>query len=133
MSRLEPDDVRHIARLAKLRLDDDEVARFTADFAAILGRLERLAAVDTEGVEPLAQPVPTTHRLRPDEPRPGLDRDAALAGAPDHDGETFAAPSTRPASRSRSDGARGEGEDGDREAGTHEVDSNDAGGGGERS
>jgi aspartyl-tRNA(Asn)/glutamyl-tRNA(Gln) amidotransferase subunit C len=78
-----PEDIRKIAGLARLRLHDDEVAKIAAQFTGILGHLERLRAVPTEGVAPLDHPLPLTDVLRDDAPRPGLSRDDALAGAPD--------------------------------------------------
>ena len=92
MSRLTPDDIRHIAALAQLHLDDGEVALFADHFARILERLERLAEVDTDGVEPLAHPLPIANVLRDDVPVTGLSRQDALRGAPrERDGQ-FAVP-----------------------------------------
>ena len=78
-----PDDIRKIAGLARLRLHDDEVARIAAQFTGILGHLDRLRAVPTDGVEPLDQPLPLSDVLRDDVPRAGLLQGEALAGAPD--------------------------------------------------
>lgn len=78
-----PDEIRKIAALARLRLADDEVAKIAGQFTGILGHLERLRAVPTDGVEPLDHPLPLTDVLRDDAPRPGLSKQDALAGAPD--------------------------------------------------
>jgi aspartyl-tRNA(Asn)/glutamyl-tRNA(Gln) amidotransferase subunit C len=78
-----PEDIRKIAGLARLRLHDDEVAKIAAQFTGILGHLERLRAVPTDGVEPLDHPLPLVDVLRDDVPRPGLSQSDALAGAPD--------------------------------------------------
>jgi aspartyl-tRNA(Asn)/glutamyl-tRNA(Gln) amidotransferase subunit C len=80
---MKPEDIRKIAGLARLRLHDDEVAKIAAQFTGILGHLERLRAVPTEGVLPLDHPLPLTDVLRDDVARPGLSRDDALASAPD--------------------------------------------------
>ena len=55
MTQLTADQVRHIAKLARLKLSDDEVGRFAVDLTAILKYVEMLQKVDTKGVEPTAQ------------------------------------------------------------------------------
>lgn len=87
-----PEDVRKIAALAKLRLSDDEAARFATQFAAIVGHLDKLRAVDTTGVEPLDHPLPLTDVLRDDVPRPGLSRYDALCRAPATTSDSFRVP-----------------------------------------
>lgn len=83
MDGIGPDDVAHIADLARLDLTPEELAEMSAQFQAILGHLESLAAVDTTGVEPLDHPLPMTDVLREDVPGPTLDRGAWLPHAPD--------------------------------------------------
>jgi aspartyl-tRNA(Asn)/glutamyl-tRNA(Gln) amidotransferase subunit C len=80
---MKPDDIRKIAALAKLRLHEDEIEKIAAQFTGILGHLERLRAVPTDGVEPLDHPLPLVDVLRDDVPRAGLLQGDALAGAPD--------------------------------------------------
>ena len=87
-----PDDIRKIAGLARLRLHDDEVARIAAQFTGILGHLDRLRAVPTDGVEPLDHPLPLSDVLRDDVPRAGLLQGEALAGAPDSRDGQFRVP-----------------------------------------
>ena len=93
---MKPDEIRKIAGLARLRLSDDEVERIAVQFRGILGHLERLRAVPTDGVEPLDHPLPLTDVLRDDAPRPGLSRNDALAGAPDADAGQFRVPRVQP-------------------------------------
>ena len=93
---MKPEDIRKIAGLARLRLSDDEVALLAEQFRGILGHLERLRAVETNGVEPLDHPLPLTDVLREDAPRPGLSRDEALAGAPDAEAGQFRVPRVQP-------------------------------------
>lgn len=93
---MKPEDIRKIAGLARLRLTDEEVALLTEQFRGILGHLERLRAVETNGVEPLDHPLPLTDVLREDVPRPGLSRNDALAGAPDADAGQFRVPRVQP-------------------------------------
>lgn len=83
-----PDHVRKLARLAKLELSDDEVARYQHDLAAVLGYFERLRSLDLTGVEPLAGAGASTgaNRLAPDEIGPTLPTEAFLRLAPATDG-----------------------------------------------
>jgi aspartyl-tRNA(Asn)/glutamyl-tRNA(Gln) amidotransferase subunit C len=73
--------VLHVAALASLSLDDDEVTALATDLAAIVQYVEQLSAVDTEGLAPTPF-TPAAASLRPDEPRSGLTREEALAQAP---------------------------------------------------
>ena len=79
---LTSDEVRHIARLARLGLSGDEVARFEGQLSAILDHVRALEAIDTEGVPPTAQSFELFNVEREDESRPSLDREALLANAP---------------------------------------------------
>ena len=91
-----PEEIRKIAGLARLRLTDEEVALLAVQFRGILGHLERLRAVDSNGTEPLDHPLPLTDVLRADVTRPGLSRNDALAGAPDADSGQFRVPRVQP-------------------------------------
>ena len=66
MSRIDPKEVREIARLARLRLSDDEVARMARELDAILTHIEELRQLDTEAVEPMTHAVPFDCPLRED-------------------------------------------------------------------
>ena len=90
---IDREQVLHVARLARLRLTDDEVERMAGELSAILGHVERIGELDLEGVEPTSHVVEVANALRPDEPRPSLPREVALANAPDADGEGFLVPS----------------------------------------
>jgi aspartyl-tRNA(Asn)/glutamyl-tRNA(Gln) amidotransferase subunit C len=89
---LTPDDVAHVARLARLELTDEELATYTAQLAGILEHAADVAALDTTGVEPTAHPLPLVNVLRADEPRPGVDRDEVLAAAPAVEDRRFRVP-----------------------------------------
>lgn len=89
---LSPDDIRHVARLARLELADAAVPAVRDQLAGILGYVDRLRELDTAGVEPLAHPFPVRNAFRDDEPRPSLPVDDALANAPKRAGDTFAVP-----------------------------------------
>ncbi|MEE4278486.1 MAG: Asp-tRNA(Asn)/Glu-tRNA(Gln) amidotransferase subunit GatC [Halieaceae bacterium] len=76
------DTIREVAQLARLRVDDDELADLTGRFAAILELFEDLAGVDVDGIEPLANPLDATQTLRRDEVTEGNQREALQAVAP---------------------------------------------------
>ena len=61
-------DVEHVAQLARLALDDDEVERFTRELGVILEHAEQVAALDTHDVPPTAHPLPLANVLRADAP-----------------------------------------------------------------
>jgi aspartyl-tRNA(Asn)/glutamyl-tRNA(Gln) amidotransferase subunit C len=86
--------VRHVARLARLALSEEEEERFAAQLGNVLEYVERLQAVDVAGVEPLsfAGDAAAGLPLREDEPLPCLPRDKVLAQAPEHNGEAFLVP-----------------------------------------
>ena len=67
---LTPDEVLHIARLARIAVTDDEVGRFAAQLSGILDHFAALAAVATDGVEPTAHPLPLANVMRADEVAP---------------------------------------------------------------
>lgn len=90
---IERDEVLHIARLARLRLSDEELATFTGDLSAILDDFGKLAEVDVDGVEPTSHVVTLENVLREDEPRESLAREAALDQAPDPSEGAFRVPS----------------------------------------
>ncbi|MFN7969654.1 MAG: Asp-tRNA(Asn)/Glu-tRNA(Gln) amidotransferase subunit GatC [Acidimicrobiales bacterium] len=81
-SRITTDDVAKVARLARLRLTDDELDRFTHQLSDILDHAADIEALELDDVEPMARPVPLSNVLRSDEPTEPLDRDAVLASAP---------------------------------------------------
>ncbi len=87
--------VRRIASLARIRLEEEEVGRMQAELNGILGWIEQLQAVDTDGVEPMAGGAPTGQpamRMRADAVTDGGRPDAVLANAPDRMGEYFGVP-----------------------------------------
>jgi aspartyl-tRNA(Asn)/glutamyl-tRNA(Gln) amidotransferase subunit C len=92
VSHLTESEVRRIARLARLSLAPGEVERMTADLDTVLGYVESLGEVDTEGVPPTAHVLPLETPLRPDEPAPELDPRTAVANAPEASGTAFAVP-----------------------------------------
>lgn len=86
-ARISRADVEHVARLARLALESDEIDRMVGELSGILEHVEDLGAIDLQGVPPTAHPLPLVNVLRPDVIGPTLDRDEVLAAAPDaHDG-----------------------------------------------
>jgi aspartyl-tRNA(Asn)/glutamyl-tRNA(Gln) amidotransferase subunit C len=81
--RLTPDDVRHVAELAKLRLTDEEVIEYAEQLSDILDYAERLGEIDTTGIPPTPFVLPIVSVMREDEPQAGLSNEEALANAPD--------------------------------------------------
>jgi aspartyl-tRNA(Asn)/glutamyl-tRNA(Gln) amidotransferase subunit C len=89
---LTPDEVRWVAHLARLELSAGELATMTRQLSAILDYVQQLQEVPTEGVEPLAHPLPIQNVFRDDEPAPCLPVDAALANAPQRHGDFYSVP-----------------------------------------
>ncbi len=78
-------EVRYVANLANLNLTAPEIDRMVHDLGSILEHMDRLAGIDTEGVEPMSQVLyeaEDTATLRPDVERASLDNEVALANAP---------------------------------------------------
>ena len=77
-----PEQVRHIAKLARIAMSDDQLARLVPELNAIIGWVEQLGEVDTDGVEPLTAVIEQKLRLRDDAVTDGNIRDEVLANAP---------------------------------------------------
>ena len=90
---IDREQVLHVARLARLELSEDEVSRMTGELSAILDHIEKISALDLDGVPPTSHVVDVPNALRPDEPRPCLPREVALANAPAVDEDGFSVPS----------------------------------------
>ncbi len=86
------DEVEKVALLGRLKLTPEELDRMTMQLSAIVGYVDQLAELDTEEVEPMAHAVELKNVFRGDELRPSLDRAAAMANAPHHDGEYYLVP-----------------------------------------
>jgi aspartyl-tRNA(Asn)/glutamyl-tRNA(Gln) amidotransferase subunit C len=90
---IERDQVLHVARLARLRLSEEEVERMSSELSGILDHVDRIAELDLEGVEPTSHVVALENVLRPDEPRPSWPRERILEPAPDPADGAFRVPS----------------------------------------
>jgi aspartyl-tRNA(Asn)/glutamyl-tRNA(Gln) amidotransferase subunit C len=87
-----PEQVRHIANLARIAMSEEEIERLVPEINNILGWVEQLGEVDTDGVEPLTAVIEQKLRLRGDEVTDGDCRDEVLANAPDAEHGFFAVP-----------------------------------------
>jgi aspartyl-tRNA(Asn)/glutamyl-tRNA(Gln) amidotransferase subunit C len=90
---IERDEVLHVARLARLRLSEEEVQLMAGELSAVLEHIARIGELDLESVPPTSHVVDVTGALRPDEPCASLPREVALAQAPAVGGEGFLVPS----------------------------------------
>ena len=92
MSRISREEVARIAQLARLSLSEAEAGAMAADLDTILGYVEKLRALDTEGVPPTAHGLPRATPFRADEPRASLPAESAVANAPECRGSAFLVP-----------------------------------------
>ncbi len=86
---LTPEEVRHIARLARVGLSQDEMSRFQDQLSQILDYFQRLQEADTENVPPTAHTLAMHSVMRDDEPKPSFDKEDILANAPQREGDLF--------------------------------------------
>lgn len=89
---LSEDEVRHVARLARLQLTEEEVAALAPQLSAILGYAEQVGEVAADEVQPTTHPFALADVTRPDDPAPSLPRQDVLAGAPAVEQDRFAVP-----------------------------------------
>jgi|SRR5579862_1289136 len=75
--------VLHVARLARLKLTEEELERMSAELSHVLDHIEKIRELDLEGVPPTSHVVDVAGVLRADEPVPCLSVDEALASAPE--------------------------------------------------
>jgi aspartyl-tRNA(Asn)/glutamyl-tRNA(Gln) amidotransferase subunit C len=86
------DDVRYVAKLARLRLEPDEVARMTGELAKILTHIDKMSELDVADVPPTAHVLDVVNVTRPDKPRASLSRADALRNAPSVSDDCFRVP-----------------------------------------
>jgi aspartyl-tRNA(Asn)/glutamyl-tRNA(Gln) amidotransferase subunit C len=89
---LDPAAIRRIARLARIRVDDAQVAQMQGELNGILGWIDQLNEVDVTGVEPLTGGALMAMRMRDDVVTDGAQAEAVLSNAPDRDGPFYAVP-----------------------------------------
>ena len=86
------DDVRYVAKLARLRLEQADVERMTGELAKILGHIDKMSELDTADVPPTAHVLDVVNVMRPDKVRPGISREEALRNAPAVSSDSFRVP-----------------------------------------
>ena len=90
--KITKDEVLYVADLARLELDDTAIEKYADQIDTILEYVDQLKAVDTEGVRPTSHAIFLTNAFREDEKRTHLDRDKALANAPEKEEGNFVVP-----------------------------------------
>lgn len=86
------EEVRHVAMLARIKLDDEQVATLQGELSAILDAVGRIQELDLTDVPPTAHAQAVTNVTREDEVRPGLTQEQALANAPEAENGAFVVP-----------------------------------------
>jgi aspartyl-tRNA(Asn)/glutamyl-tRNA(Gln) amidotransferase subunit C len=86
------DDVRHIAKLAKLAFSEEELERLTRELASILDHIRVLEKAPLEGLEPVAHALDVVCPAREDSTKSSLPREEALQNAPEQEGGAFKVP-----------------------------------------
>jgi aspartyl-tRNA(Asn)/glutamyl-tRNA(Gln) amidotransferase subunit C len=92
---IEREQVLHVAKLARLRLSEEEVERMAGELSGILDHVGRIGELELHDVKPTSHVVELENVLRPDEPRPSWPRDEVLEQAPDPAEGAFRVPSPR--------------------------------------
>lgn len=92
MSSLSRDEVAHVAMLARIQLSDDELDKLAGQLDQIVGFVAQVNDIAAADVPPMSHPLPLTNVTRPDEVRPSLTQEQALAGAPASDLGRFEVP-----------------------------------------
>jgi aspartyl-tRNA(Asn)/glutamyl-tRNA(Gln) amidotransferase subunit C len=90
---IDREQVLYVAKLARLRLSEQEVERMTGELSGILGHVDRIGKLDLEGVEPTSHVVALENVLRADVPWESLPKDVALSSAPEPVDGAFRVPS----------------------------------------
>jgi aspartyl-tRNA(Asn)/glutamyl-tRNA(Gln) amidotransferase subunit C len=86
------DDVRHVAKLARLAMDETRLEKFSHQLGSILKYVEKINEVDMTGVEPMAHALPVHNVFREDVVEPSLPLEKVLENAPDADPPFFKVP-----------------------------------------
>jgi len=89
MSEITPEQVAHLAALARIALTDAEIEQLTGELGAIVDSVAKVQEVATADVVATSHPIALTGGMRPDVPGVTLTTEQALAAAPDHDGSRF--------------------------------------------
>mgnify|MGYP000093996519 CR=1 FL=1 len=83
MSQITPEDVSHLAGLARIALSEEEISKLTGELGAIVSAVESIKEVATQDVVPTSHPIPLGNVFREDVVEPSLSQESALSAAPD--------------------------------------------------
>jgi aspartyl-tRNA(Asn)/glutamyl-tRNA(Gln) amidotransferase subunit C len=92
MSQITPEQVRHVAKLARLAMPEAKLQKLTGQLEGILGYVNQISRADVSGVEPMAHALPVHNVFRDDVVQPGLPLEKVLQNAPESDGPFFKVP-----------------------------------------
>jgi len=92
MEIITEEEVRHVARLARLALSEEEVKKFQRQLEKILEYVAKLRELNLEGVEPTTHVIPVVNRLREDQGKESLSKEEALSNAPNTEEGHFRVP-----------------------------------------
>ena len=90
--KIDREEVEHVAALARLKVNDEEIVKLTGQLDAILTYFEKLSALDTSDVEPTAHVIEITNAFREDEAKASFTPDKILENAPDREEDYFRVP-----------------------------------------
>ncbi len=90
--KITKDEVLYVADLARLNLAEAAIEKFAGQIGEILEYVDKLNEVNTEGVRPTSHAISLTNAFREDEPKEHLDREKALANAPEKEAGSFIVP-----------------------------------------
>ncbi len=90
--KISREEVEHVAKLARLKFDDDEIEKFTKQMNEILVYMEKLNELDTSDVSPTFHAMEKENAFREDVVKNSLELDRVLENAPEDDGESFVVP-----------------------------------------
>ena len=90
--KITKEEIVHVAKLARLNLDEDAIELFTKQVGDILAYMEKLNHLNTEGIHSTSHAISITNAFREDEIRPSVSTEAALSNAPETENEMFVVP-----------------------------------------
>ena len=90
--KITPEEVSHVANLARLHMSSEEVEAMARQLDEILTYVAKLNELDTEGITPTTHAISIVNAFREDEVKPSLDREKTLANGPQQNGEFFVVP-----------------------------------------
>ena len=90
--KITPEEISHVANLARLRMTQPEVEEMAKQLDEILSYVTKLNELDTQGVRPTTHAISIVNAFREDEVKPSLEHDTALANGPEQNGESYVVP-----------------------------------------